>query len=55
MNVLSDIVHINGHHDYDLADVLHLVYMLEMCPCAFMVNFYTIIIEKELDSIVEDK
>ena len=53
MNVLSDIVQIHGHHHYDLADVVHLVYMLEMCPRTFMVNDYSIIIEKELDSIVE--
>jgi hypothetical protein len=53
MNVLSDIVQIHGHHHYDLADVVHLVYMLEMCPRAFMVYDYSIIIEKELDSIVE--
>ena len=53
MNVLSDIVQIHGHHHYDLAHVVHLVYMLEMCPRTFMVNDYSIIIEKELDSIVE--
>ena len=53
MNVLSDIVQIHGHHHNDLAHVVHLVYMLEMCPRAFMVYDYSIIIEKELDSIVE--